>query len=511
MDEVLEPQIDDLQEKGLEHNAVGLVSSVTIGLASTAPAFSLAATVGYLALEVGNYAPAAIVVAFIPIIFIAIAYRELNRVIPDCGTTFTWGTKAFTPRIGWMGGWGVAVAGVIFMANAADVVGIYAIQLYGTLTGNPDPSEMTESKLAVGIIGVVFILVMSAINYRGIEGGAKMQYVMVGVQFAALIAVIVAALWQVSQGTQNPDAEPFTWSWFNPFEIDGMTSFVTAALLAIFIFWGFDTTLAINEETKDSARTPGRAAVISTVILLGTYVLVTVALQMYAGVEKSGLGSKKNADDVFAVVADPLLGSWGLPLLLLAVLISAAASMQTTIMPTARGTLAMGVYKALPSRFADVNPKYHSPGFSTVVMAVVATVFYIGFKFISEDILADTILSIGLAIAFYYAITGFSCAWYFRRDMFLGVRDFFVLFLLPLLGGLIMAAVFVRSAFDMYDPDYGYTVLMGIGGVFVMGMGALLAGVVVMIIWNIVAPPFFRGETLHRDTPVLVPDDWPQI
>ena len=52
---------------------------------------------------------------------------------------------------------------------------------------------------------------------------------------------------------------------------------------------------------------------------------------------------------------------------------------------------------------------------------------------------------------------------------------------------------------------------MGIGGVFVMGMGALLAGVVVMIIWNIVAPPFFRGETLHRDTPVLVPDDWPQI
>ncbi len=507
MEEILEPQIDDLQEKGLEPNAIGLLSSVTIGLASTAPAFSLAATVGYLAIEVGNFAPAAIVVAFIPIIFIAIAYRELNRVIPDCGTTFTWGTKAFTPRIGWMGGWGVAVAGVIFMANAADVVGIYAVQLYGNLTGAPDPSAMADNKPVVAAIGVAFIIAMSAINYRGIEGGARMQYVMVAIQFLALGALIVAAFWHVSQGSQNPDAEPFSWTWFDPFQIDSVSSFVQAALLAIFIFWGFDTTLAINEETEDSERTPGRAAVISTVILLGTYVLVTVALQMYAGVEKSGLGSKKNADDVFAVVADPLLGKWGLPLVLLAVLISAAASMQTTIMPTARGTLAMGVYKALPAKFAEVHPRFKSPSFSTVIMAVVAIVFYVGFKYISEDMLADTILSIGLAIAFYYAVTGFSCAWYFRKDMFLGVRDFLVLFLLPLLGAVIMTAVFVKSAIDMYDPDYGYTVLFDIGGVFVMGIGSLLAGVVFMIIWNVIAPPFFRGETLHHDTPILVPDD----
>jgi amino acid transporter len=330
----------------------------------------LAATVGYLALEVRNYAPAAIVVAFIPIIFIAIAYRELNRVIPDCGTTFTWGTKAFNPRVGWMGGWGVAVAGVIFMANAADIVGIYAVELFGSLTGNPDPSALAGNKLLVAAIGVLFIVVMSYINYRGIEGGARMQYFMVAVQFLALAAIIVAAFWHVSQGTQNPDADPFSLSWFDPFQIDDFSAFVQAALLAIFIFWGFDTTLAINEETTDSERTPGRAAVISTVILLGTYVLVTVALQMYAGVEKSGLGSKRNADDVFAVVAEPLLGSWGLPLLLLAVLLSAAASMQTTIMPTARGTLAMGVYKALPAKFADVHPRFKSPSFSLLLRVV---------------------------------------------------------------------------------------------------------------------------------------------
>lgn len=507
VEETLEPQIDDLEEKGLRHDAVGLLSSVTIGLASTAPAFSLAATVGYLALEAGNQAPAAILVSFIPIIFIAFAYRELNRVIPDCGTTFTWGTKAFTPHIGWMGGWGVAVAGVIFMANAADIVGIYSLQLWGHITGAQDPAALSGEKLWVALIGIAFIVVMTIVNYRGIEGGARMQYFMVGLQFLALIVLSVAALVHVFSGDVNPEAEPISWSWFNPLQIGGWEAFVQSALLAIFIFWGFDTTLAINEETSDSTRTPGRAAVISTSILLGCYLLVTVALQAYAGVGETGLGNEESIDDVFAVVAEPLLGSWGLPLLLLTVLISSAASMQTTIMPTARGTLAMGVYKALPERFAHVDPKFLSPSFSTVMMGVVATAFYIGFKYLSDDMLQDTILSIGLAIAFYYGITGFSAAWYFRKDAFLGVREFFVFLFMPLVGALAMLAVFVKSAVDMYDVDYGYTTLLGIGGVFVMGVGSLLVGVVLMFVWQMIAPPFFRGETLHHDTPVLVPDE----
>lgn len=507
MDEVLEPQIDDYQEKGLQKDAVGLVSSVTIGLASTAPAFSLAATVGYLAVEVGNQAPAAIILAFIPIIFIAFAYRELNRVMPDCGTTFTWGTKAFTPHVGWMGGWGVAIAGVIFMANAADIVGIYALQLYGNLTGMEDPTELTDSKLLVAAIGVFFIVLMTWVNYRGIEGSARMQYVMVAIQFFGLTAIGALAVWKAISGDTLEGADPFSWEWFNPLVIEGWAPLVTAGLLAIFIFWGFDTTLAINEETSDRDKTPGRAAVISTTLLLGCYLLVTVGLQMFAGVGEDGLGNEENLDDVFATVADPLLGTWGLPLLLLVVLISTASSMQTTIMPTARGTLAMGVYKALPDRFADVHPKYLSPSFSTVMMGVVGTAFYVGFKYLSEDMLQDTILSIGLAIAFYYGVTGFSAAWYFRKEMVDGVRQFFVLFFMPLVGALIMLAVFVKSAIDMYDTEYGYTVLFDIGGVFVMGVGALLVGVVLMIVWQIMAPAFFRGETLHRDTPILVPEE----
>ena len=95
--------------KGLAAGTLGTAGSVVIGLASTAPVYSLAATLGFVVLAVGAQAPIAFIIAFIPMFLIAFAYRELNRAVPDCGTTFTWATKAFGPWVGWMGGWGVAV------------------------------------------------------------------------------------------------------------------------------------------------------------------------------------------------------------------------------------------------------------------------------------------------------------------------------------------------------------------------------------------------------------------
>ncbi len=506
MEEVLEPQVADLESKGLRKDAVGLLGSVTIGLASTAPVFSLAATIGYLVLVVGEQSPAAMIMGFIPMALVAVAYKELNRVIPDCGTTFTWAAKAFGPRVGWMGGWGIAAAGIIFVANAADVAAIYTLQLYAQFTG-AEAAELEANNALVIPLAIAFIALLTWITYRGVEGSARLQYVLLGVQYAVLAAIVVTAFWAVSHGTAPEGAQVPQLSWLNPLAMGDWNAFIEGMLLAVFIYWGWDTVLAINEETVDREKTPGRSAVLSTVILLATYVIVTIAMEAYVGVGDSGLANEDTADDVFALVAQPLLGNWGAPILLIAVLLSTAATLQTTIMPTARGALAMSVYQALPARFSAIQPKYLTPSFSTIMMGVVGGAFYVTFKMLSDNLLQDTILSIGLAIAFYYGITAFTAAWYFRKDALLGVRDFLMLFLLPLLGGLMLTGIFVQSAVDMWAPDYGYTTLFGIGGTFVMGIGALLVGVVLMIIWNLIAPAYFRGETLHRDTPVLVPED----
>ena len=487
--------------KGLATGTLGLFGSTVIGLASTAPVYSLAATLGFVVLVVGEQAPIAFILAFVPMLLVAFAYRELNRAVPDCGTTFTWGTKAFGPWVGWMGGWGVAVAGTVVLANLAQIGGKY----FWLLVNPP----LADNGVVVTATGVVFIALMTWISYRGTEIGEKLQNVLLGIQYLALLVFVIAAVVAVATGSAPEGATAPQLSWFDPFAFSSPSAFTEAILLALFIYWGWDTCLSLNEETKDPARIPGRAAILTTLILLVTYVGVTVAAMSYAGLGSAGLGlgNEENADDVFFALKDVLFGPFAW-LLVIAVMVSAVSSTQTTILPTARGTLAMATYRALPRRFGRVHPRFKTPGFSTFVMGVVATAFYVGMTIISEDFLSDTILSLGLAIAFYYAITGFSCVWYFRRELFANAHNVVFKLVCPLLGALMLTAAFVFSAIDMFDPEYGYTVIFGVGGVFVVGVGSLAVGVLLMVVWSFFAGsrPFFRGESLNRDTQVLVPE-----
>ncbi|REJ04105.1 APC family permease [Microbacterium bovistercoris] len=487
--------------KGLAAGTLGLWGSTVIGLASTAPVYSLVASLGWVVIAVGAQAPIAFILAFIPMLLIAFAYRELNNAVPDCGTTFTWGTKAFGPWVGWMGGWGVAVAGMVVLANLAQIASVYFWALIG--------QDLENSDLRVVLVAVLFIAAMTWVSWRGVEIGERIQNVLLGVQYLALVVFIVAVAVQITTGNA-PDATAFSWEWLNPFAFTSWSGFTEAILLALFIYWGWDTCLALNEETKDPKRIPGRAALLTCVILLVTYVAVTIAAMMYAGLgeEGTGLGNEAHADDFFLAIKDGLLGPFGW-VLVVAVIISAVSSTQTTILPTARGTLAMGVYRALPEKFKDVHPVYKTPSFSTIVMGVVAVAYYVGMTLISDNILQDSILSLGLAIAFYYAITGFACAWYFRKELKNSARDLWFKGIFPVLGGLLLTGAFVQSAVDMWDVDYGYTVLFGIGGTFVVGIGSLAVGLVLMFVWYLMprSKRFFAGESLNRDTEVLVPED----
>ena len=213
---------------------------------------------------------------------------------------------------------------------------------------------------------------------------------------------------------------------------------------------------------------------------------------------------------MFYAVKDALFGPWAW-LLVLAVMISAISSTQTTILPTARGTLAMAVYKALPAAVRHCAPEVQDAELlHAASWASWRSSFYVGLTLVSENILADTILSLGLAIAFYYAhhraarASGTSA-----RSCSTRARNFVFRFLFPLLGALMLTGAFVYSAIDMLDPDYGYTVLLGVGGVFVVGVGSLLVGVVLMIVWSFFSAsrPFFRKQSLNRDTEVLVPEE----
>jgi amino acid transporter len=486
---------DTIADKGLKSGALGLMSSVVVGLASTAPAYSLAATLGFVVIAVGAQAPAIMVLAFLPMLFIALSYQELNRVLPDCGTTFTWATRAFGPRLGWLGGWGIIAADIIVMANLAQIAGSYGFLLFGA-------NDLAESKFWVTVVGVIWIAVMTWVCYKGIEISARLQYALFGIELVVLVLFAAIALIKTYAGDPPAGSIQPELAWFNPFAIDSFSGFTEGVLLAIFIYWGWDTAVAINEETADKGRTPGRAAVISTIVLLATYAVVTVAAQAYAGVGESGLGlsNPDNTDDVLSGLGNAVLGSDLGKILILMTLTSAAASTQTTILPTARTTLSMAVQRAIPAVFAQVHRRNLTPTWSTVVMGVASVVFYVGLTLISENVLGDSITSVGLMIAFYYGLTGFACVWYFRGSIFGSGRNFLLRGLLPLLGGLILLVAFIKSSVDMFATDYGETSFAGVGGVFLLGFGALLLGVLLMEAYRLVSPDFFRSR-VHRSPP----------
>ncbi len=498
---IAEPPAHVTTDKGLQAGALGLVGNVVIGLSAVAPAYSLAATLGFVVLAVGDKAPSMFLLAFIPMLLVAFAYKELSQDTPDCGTTFTWGTKAFGPWIGWIGGWGLAVSAIIVLANVAEVAAIYLFKFLGQ-------DELAENLWAKVALGSFFIVLMTLVSARGIVVSERMQNILIAVQFGVLIVVSIIALVRVFAGTAGAQSVSPSLSWLWPGGLD-YHSIAAAVILCIFIYWGWDACLAVGEETKNPGKTPGIAAVITTLILVCTYVLVAYAIQSFAGFGYVGIGlnNANNTDDVLTVLGEPVAGQIAASLLLLTVSISALSSTQTTILPTARGTLSMAVYEAIPKRFANVHPRYMTPAFGTIVMGLAALFFYLLLTFLSENALADSVASLGLAVAFYYGVTALACVWYFRRTLTTSTRNLFFRGIFPLLGGLAMAWAFIVSAIDMIQPDYGYTAFGPLGGVFVLGVGMLVLGVPLMLAcFAFGTKRFFRGETLNADTEVKVPD-----
>ncbi|WP_411140323.1 APC family permease [Streptomyces sp. x-80] len=499
----------DTRNKGLSGNSVGLLGSSVIGISTVAPVYCLTSTLGPTVSKVGLQMPAVFLAGFLPMLLVAFAYRELNKAVPDCGTSFTWSVKAFGPRIGWMCGWGLVIATIIVLSNLAGVATSFFYLLLGELTSNPDIAALDGNKVVHVLTCLVFIAVATAISYRGMTATKGVQYALVGLQLAVLAVFIVMAVVKARSG-EFAGSLDFSWTWFDPFSVESFSAFTAGLSLSIFMFWGWDTCLTVNEETAGSQQTPGRAALLAMVVLIGSYLLTAVAAQMFSGVgdKGPGLGNPDTADNVFATLANPVMGTALGVLLFIAVLASAAASLQTTFIPVARTVLAMSAYEALPPSFARIHPRFRSPGKATVAAGVATGVFYAVMTFLSENVLVDTIYALGLMICFYYAITAFACAWFFRGELRNSVRDLLFKGVFPALGGVVLTAVFLKTLIDMWNPAYGSgSSVFGIGSVFIIGVGLLLVGFLIMLVMQRRSPGFFRGEVLTRSTPAMVVEE----
>jgi amino acid transporter len=507
--------VEASRNKGLKTGALGLVSSVVIGVASTAPAYSLAATLFFVVAAVGLKSPLIAVLAFVPMLLCSIGFSELNKADPDCGTTFIWSTRAFGPVLGWAGGWATVAADILVMGSLAQVAGQYGFFLF------QGPNSAIGANASGGwvlLVGVLWIIAMTYVCYRGIELSARFQRVLLSIEVVMLMLMSVTALVRVFVSNPPGSLHP-RFSWLSPSHLP-MSAFVSGIILMLFIYWGWDTALSVNEETADKSRTPGRAGIISTVLLLFTYGIVIFAVQSFAGVGDKGVGltNPDHQFDVLSVTGSAIFGSSGFGtvlsrLLILMVLSSAAASTQTTILPAARTALSMAAYRALPQQFARVSPRYLTPTVSTIVVGAASVALYIPLNFISGgNPIADAVAAIGLYIAFYYGLTALSCAWYYRSTLTSSARNLWMRGILPLLGGAIMYAAGIYSLQSDWVASNSYTSWTApvlhwqIGGIFIVAALAALAGTASFVYMRVTAPAFFRRQTLSRAAVVRIPE-----
>jgi amino acid transporter len=473
------------QRPELKRGALGYVSNVVIGVASTAPGYSLAATIGFIVAisGMGLQMPAVIIVSFIPMFCIAWAYRSMNKADPDCGTTFSWVSRAMGAGWGWVAGWAVLFADIVVNANQAQIAGTYGFQLVGA-------DSAANSKWAVMALGVVFIIALTWICWRGIELSARTQQLLLGFEMVTLIIFAVVALIKVYTGHAPAHSMHVSASWFNPFKL-GLNPLILGMLLGVFLYWGWDSGVSVNEETQNSADAPGRGAITSTLILIGIFLLVATAAQAYAGTNYLA----NNATDIFSGgLSKGVLGSLHI-LLIIAVLTSATAATQTTILPAARSALSMARRGAIPGRFGDIHPENLVPGFATVVAGVLSVIWFVFIVLVSTNVLADSVTGLGFMVAFYYGFTGLAAAIFYRHEILKSGKNFLSYGLLPLLGFAVLMFIFVRgmiyyghSANDSSPP------FLGLGVPDWIGILGIVSGIVLMLVARVKKPAFFRNE-----------------
>ncbi|WP_455355734.1 APC family permease [Streptomyces sp. SYSU K217416] len=486
--------------RGLKPDAIGFVDALVIGLNSTSPAYSLAAVIGPIVALVGIYAPGVVLASFVPMLLIASAFFYLNRVDQDCGTTFSWVTRAMGPWTGWLGGWAIMMTGVLVVGSLADVAVTFG--LLGLGLDSWAASDVVRQSLTV-----VVILLMTAVCVIGTEASARVQNVLILAQVAFLLVFAVVAIYRVYAGTGSLDSIKPSMDWLNPFGAGG-AALTGGLLLGVFMYWGWESAVNLTEEVEHSATAPGKAGVWSTIVLVVTYLSVGIAVVAYAGTTFLA----DNADEeeaIFALLAGEVMGGWAW-VVLLSVSTSALASTQTTIIPASRTALSMGRRRALPSVFARIHPRFRTPHVSTWGVAVVAIAWYLVVNQISANALFDSLTALSLLIAFYYALTGVACAVYYRRHLTESVRNFVLIGVGPLVGAALLTWLLVESVIDMSDPANSYSgdSWFGLGPPLVIGIGIAATGLVIMFARRLTSAVFWserRGvadpELVHRKEP----------
>ena len=458
-------------QHSLRAGVLGLFDSVIMGVAGVAPGYSIAASTAVLFGAVALGGAAALLYCGIAMFGIVFAFSYLGRVETNAGASYSWVRRALHPALGYLSGWALIVSALIFMVAATVPAGANILALFSSSAAN-NTGEVT-------LVGAIFFLLMVAAVALGVTITVTVQIVMSVIELALLLLFAVLAL------VNSHHVRSFSWHWFSPSIFHGSSGFVAGALVAAFYYWGWDVTANLNEETKSAKKTPGLGAIIGILVVFVLFEVFTIATNLVlTSAQISG-----NSANVLSVLGQQVWRGTGGKFIVLAVVLSTVATLETTLIQVTRTLFAMGRDNTLPKRLGTVHPRYKTPIVATGVVTILSLGLFIGSQFIGSiaKILTDAINAIGLQIFIYYSLAGFAVIVLYRRQIMKSVSNFIFMGLWPLIGAIFMAYLFVKSIPGLNAPTLW------------VGLGAMALGLIPMAYYWIKGNPYFEiPSTLDR-------------
>jgi amino acid transporter len=452
----------------LEPNAIGVAQDTIIGLASSAPAATLAATLAVLAATAAYGGGAVIVLCGIPMLILANAYRRLNLWNANCGASFEWVGRAISPYLGFLVGWLMLAGCLVGTISVVVVLSPAVLAVFGASASSAWPNVL---------ISTAVILIMVTIAVIGIRLTARTQVGMAVVEYAILIGFSVVALgWLLSH---HHGTYPLTKGWLSLSGIGGRGDLAAGLLIAVFMYTGWDATVYVNEEVRHRRVNPGRAAVFAVALLVLLYGLPQVAMQ--GAVSPANL--QKNSASALVYIAQVLGGGGWAKVMAFALALSVIASTGVGIVITSRIAYGMASHRTLPPILGNVSHRFATPAIGTIIVGailVAATWAYLLSTSIA-NVFIDVVSVTGLLFATFYALTGIAAVTYYRRRVFSNAWDAVLVGVLPLASAGFLGWVIVKSL--QSAPTSEKWSLVGIVG----------AGVVLMFVARFVLrSPFFK-------------------
>ena len=420
----------------LRKDALGVVHSIAMGVAGSAPSFSLSATLPTLIGAVAVLAPVSLLYCGLIMLGIVLAYVHLNAWDPNAGASYAWGSAVLGRTPGFLAGWALLVASVVFMVSATLPAGSATMMLIA-----PDHAE---SQYLVTACAAGWLILVTAVVAKGISLTGRLQSVMTAIELCVLAAISIAAAIQFA----GHPAHDFAWPNLLPTAFTP-SSFASGAVIALFFFWGWDVSLNLSEETRDSEKTPGSGALAALAILILAFAgVAAICLAALTDDEIKTAGT----NILFTVAGKLFPAPWSY-LAVLALMLSTIGTLQTQMLQFSRTMFAQARDGALDDRWSTVHHEHRTPHHATFLISGLGLLLLFG-SLSSKglaDIMADSIQVIGVLAAYYYGVAGLSCAIHYRAELKGSLRGALGKVICPGFSALVLfwAAIMTLIDFDL--------------------------------------------------------------